>query len=93
MTVPPVPTTVSFPLALLMSIGMAAGGAWIASEKTQAGLSVRMDRTDLQLGNIESQLRGYVPTPEFTLALADMKRELDDIRSDVKDIRHAVGTR
>ena len=85
--------TVSLPMAVLLSLGTAGGGAWMAVEKSQAMLGVRMDEADKRIELIQSQLHGYVPSPEFALAFGDVKRELDEIRSDVKEIRRGVTRR
>ena len=81
------PVTLSIPVAVLMSLATAGGGAWLALEKTQASITVRMDDADRRIELIQSQLRGYAPEAEFTLAFGDVKRELDEIRADVKEIR------
>jgi hypothetical protein len=82
MTVP----TVSMPLAVLLSIGTAVGGAYVALEKTSIEVSVRLDNVDRRIELLQANARTYIATPEFT----EVKREIDDIHTDVREIRRAL---
>jgi hypothetical protein len=83
--------TVSLPVAALLSIATAVGGGWIAIEKTEATLAVRMDSSDKRMDQLQADMKGFTPNPEFALAFTEVKRELDEIRLDVKEIRRGVG--
>lgn len=78
------------PVAVVASLAIAGGSAWMATQRTQASLVTRMDGADHRIEAIQQDLKRYVPAEEFGLALGDVKRELDEIRSDVKEIRRGV---
>jgi len=80
----------SIPFAVILSAMTALGAAWVANAKTQAEMGIRMDVTDKKVELLQNQMRNFVPGPEFAMAIADMKRELDGIRDDVKEIRREV---
>jgi len=84
---------ISIPIAALLSLSTAAGGAWIASERTEATLVTRVDDADKRIEQLQWDLRNYVSVGEYSTANSDIKRELDEIRSDVKEIRRGVQAR
>ncbi len=87
------PPSVSLPYAVLLSLLTAAAGGWVGIEKTQAALTVRMDDAEKHIEAVQVELKGYVPAGEYSISMQDLKRELDEIRSDVKEIRRGIRSR
>jgi hypothetical protein len=81
----------SIPIAFMLSLGTAAGGAYLGVAQAQSAFTVRIDHAERRIEAISRELPGYVPGAQFSLAVEDLKRELDEIRSDVKEIRRGVG--
>jgi len=87
-----IPTTISHlrftvPIVALLAVATGAASAWIANEKEQVALGIRVDVADHRIELLQTQLHEFVPGPEFAMALADLKRELDEVQTDVREIR------
>jgi hypothetical protein len=62
---------------VLLSLATAAAGGWVGIERAQATLMVRMDIAEQHIADVQTELKGYVPTGEYSISTEDLKRELD----------------
>jgi hypothetical protein len=58
-----------------------------------ATLRARMDASDKLIEINRLRVEEMVPEKQFTLAITDMKSELDEVKADVKEIRRATAPR
>jgi hypothetical protein len=82
--------TLSLPLAVVISLATAVVGGYAGMKESEAELRARMVTVERSILTIQSDLPRYTPGPQFELAIGDIKRELDEIRGDVKEIRRGV---
>jgi hypothetical protein len=87
---PSAPKSLSIPLAIILSGATAIGGAYVGVARAESALDARMTDAEKHIDLMRQQMNGFVPSPEFALAVADVKRELDEIRGDVKEIRRGM---
>ena len=77
-------------IALVLSFATTAGGSYLTLQINSATTRARMDATDKRVDINTMDIKGMVPEKQFAIALQDLKEEIADMRTDVKEIRRAV---